>query len=431
MKPYREAKTASRFFFQGGSMLCRGLRGATTADSNKSEEILARTKELLEELQKQNGFQAEDLASIWFTTTRDLNAAFPAQAARALGWTETPMMCSQEIDVPGSLPRCIRVMIHWNTKKNPAELHHLYLRGAGTLRPDLADKEGALTRTEAHYASPASIAFQGEPGAFSEETILYGLGNAMSRLACHTFADVFLAVVSGRVEAGMLPMENSTTGSIHTSYDLLLEYNLHAIGEFILPVRHFVMVPPGVEMDQVKQVISHPQALDQCSRWITAQGWEPVPVHDTAGAARMLAEEKRTDRAAIASETAAELYGLNIVARSIQDIQANYTRFLLLSKDTAPIAPPTKSSLIFATKHKPGALHACLNELAKREINLTKIESRPDRRTPWHYLFYLDFMGTIGDPKIEQTLDAMRAHTEFQRFIGSYPTKVLIGQTEE
>jgi monofunctional chorismate mutase len=412
-------------------MPCRGLRGATTTESNKSEEILTRTRELLEELQKQNGFQLEDLASIWFTTTRDLNAAFPAQAARTLGWTETSMMCGQEIDVPGSLPRCIRVMIHWNTTKNPSELKHLYLRGAGVLRPDLTEKSGTATRTEAHYASPASIAFQGEPGAFSEETILYGLGDSISRVPCHSFEDVFVAVVSGRVEAGMLPMENSTTGSIHTSYDLLLEYNLHAIAEFILPVRHFVMVPPGVEMDQVKQVISHPQALDQCSRWITAQGWEPIPVHDTAGAARMLAEEKRTDRAAIASETAAQLYGLTVVARSIQDIQANYTRFLLLSKETAPIAAPTKSSLIFATRHKPGMLHACLNELAKREINLTKIESRPDRRTPWHYLFYLDFEGHSGDPKVVQTLDAMRAHTEFQRFIGSYPTKVLFSQNEE
>jgi prephenate dehydratase len=412
-------------------MVCRGLRGATTTENNKSEEILSRTRELLEELQKQNGFQPDDLASVWFTTTRDLNASFPAQAARSLGWNETPMMCAQEIDVPGSLPRCIRVMIHWNTDKPSHDLRHLYLHGAGTLRPDLVDSQKAPAREEAHYATPASIAFQGESGAYSEEAILFGLGDTMSRLPCHSFADLFLAIVSGRVEAGLLPMENSTTGSIHTSYDLLLEYNLHAIGEFILPVRHFVMVPPGVEMDAVKQVISHPQALDQCSRWITSQGWEPVPVHDTAGAARMLAEEKRPDRAAIASETAARLYGLSIVARSIQDIQANYTRFFLLSKDALPIAQPMKSSLIFSTKHKPGALHACLNELATRNINLTKIESRPDRRTPWHYLFYLDFEGTIDDPKVADALKAMRSHTEFQRHLGSYPSKVLVGQNAD
>jgi len=227
------------------------------------------------------------------------------------------------------------------------------------------------------------------------------------------------------VEAGLLPVENSTTGSIHASYDLLLENDLHIIGEFILPVRHCAMLPPGVEVDTVRQVISHPQALEQCARWISSQHWEAVPVYDTAGAARILAQEKRPDRAAIGSETAAKLYGLNIIARSIQDVQENYTRFLLLSKENRPIAKPAKTSLIFATRHKPGALHASLNVLAKRGINLNKIESRPDRKKPWHYLFYLDFEGDAADGKIIEALEDLRAHTEFLRQLGSYPTRTL------
>jgi monofunctional chorismate mutase len=405
-------------------MPVRGIRGATTSPSNKSDDLSARTKELLLEIHKRNGFLPEDLASIIFTTTPDLNAAFPAMAAREIGWRDTAMLCAHEIDVAGSVPRCIRVLILWNTERAPSEIHHVYLHEAEALRPDLSGAPAEKPPVEA-YRTPASIAFQGEHGAFSEEAILLGIGSETSRTPCRTFQEICLAVTSDRVEAGLLPVENSTTGSIHTAYDLLLEYDLHIIGEIILPVRHCAMLPPGVEVDTVRQVISHPQALEQCARWISSQHWEAVPVYDTAGAARSLAQEKRSDRAAVASETAAKLYGLNIIARSIQDVQENYTRFLLLSKEARPMGKPSKTSLIFATSHKPGALHTCLNVLAQRGINLNKIESRPDRKKPWHYLFYLDFEGDATDSKVVEALEEMRTHTEFIRELGSYPTRTL------
>jgi prephenate dehydratase len=405
-------------------MPLRGIRGATTSPSNKSKALSDRTKELLAEIHKRNGFQPEDLAAIIFTTTPDLNAAFPATAARELGWRDTAMLCAHEIDVAGSVPRCIRVLILWNTDRDPAKIQHVYLHEAEALRPDLAGAP-AEKPTAAAYRIPASIAFQGEPGAFSEEAILLGLTAETSRVPCRTFQEICLAVSTDRVEAGLLPVENSTTGSIHTAYDLLLENSLHIIAELILPVRHCAMLPPGVEVETVRQVISHPQALEQCARWIASQNWEPVPVYDTAGAARILAEEKRPDRAAIASETAARLYGLNILARSIQDIQENYTRFLLLAKENRPIGKPLKTSLIFATRHKPGALHSCLDVLARRGINLNKIESRPDRKKPWHYLFYLDFEGDAADPKVVEALEELRSHAEFLRELGSYPTRTL------
>jgi monofunctional chorismate mutase len=409
-------------------MPVRGIRGATTSPENKPEPIHARTKELLIELQKRNGFAPEDLAGILFTTTPDLNAAFPAMAARELGWMETAMLCGHEIDVAGSVPRCIRVLALWNTDRPAAGVRHAYLHEAEALRPDRAAAAGKPP-AEMHR-SPATIAFQGEPGAFSEEAILLGIGSETKRIPCRSFQEVCLAVTTGRAEAGLLPVENSTTGSIHTAYDLLLESDVRIIGEFILPVRECAMLPPGVEVDAVRQVISHPQALEQCARWISTQGWEAVPVYDTAGAARLLAEEKRPDRAAIASETAAKLYGLNVIARSIQDVQENYTRFLLLSKENRPIARPTKTSLIFATRHKPGALHACLNVLAHRGINLNKIESRPDRKKPWHYLFYMDFEGDAADPKVGEALEELQMHTEFIRLLGSYPSRTLGGKEE-
>ena len=405
-------------------MPVRGIRGATTAPSNQSDEMMARTKELLGEIHKRNRFQPEELAAIVFTTTPDLNAAFPALAAREIGWRDTAMLCAHEIDVAGSVPRCIRVLLLWNTDRDPADIQHVYLHEAVALRPDLAGPAAEKSSQEV-YRTPASIAFQGEHGAFSEEAILLGLTAETSRVPCRTFQEICLAVSTNRVEAGLLPVENSTTGSIHTSYDLLLENNLHIIAELILPVRHCAMLPPGVEVEKVREVISHPQALEQCAHWIASQNWEPVPVYDTAGAARSLAEEKPPDRAAIASETAARLYGLNILARSIQDIQENYTRFLLLAKENEPIGKPSKTSLIFATRHKPGALHSCLDILARRGINLNKIESRPDRKKPWHYLFYLDFEGDAADPKVTEALEEMSTHTEFLRTLGSYPTRTL------
>jgi prephenate dehydratase len=405
-------------------MPVRGIRGATTAPSNRSKDILVRTKELLTEIHKRNGLQPEDLASIVFTTTPDLNAAFPALAAREMGWRETAMLCAHEIDVAGSVPRCIRVLILWNTNREPADIQHVYLHEAEALRPDLVPPPPEKSPAQA-YSTPATIAFQGEHGAFSEEAIILGLTAEPSRVPCRSFQEICLAVATDRVEAGLLPVENSTTGSIHTSYDLLLENDLQIIGELILPVRECAMLPPGVEVENVREVISHPQALEQCARWIASQHWEPVPVYDTAGAARQLLEEKRPDRAAIASETAAKLYGLNILARSIQDIQENYTRFLLLSKENRPIGKPTKTSLIFATSHKPGALHSCLDVLARRGINLNKIESRPDRKKPWHYLFYLDFEGDAADPNVVKALKELKTHTEFIRELGSYPTRTL------
>jgi prephenate dehydratase len=411
-------------------MPVRGIRGATTAPGNSAEDILARTRELLTGIQKRNAFEPADLAAILFTTTPDLDAAFPATAARELGWRDTATICAHELDVPGGLARCIRVLILWNTDRPVADIHHVYLYEAESLRPDRTDVRLTEKRPVKAYPLPASIAFQGEHGAFSEEALLMGLSGETNRIPCRTFAEIFLAVSTGRAEAGLLPVENSTTGSIHTSYDLLLENELHIIGEFILPVRHCAMLAPGVEVETVRQVISHPQALEQCSRWIASQNWEPVPVYDTAGAARLLAQEKRPDRAAIASETAARLYGLNVIARSIQDVQANYTRFLLLSKQSAPIDKPAKTSLIFATRHKPGALHSCLDELAKRGINLSKIESRPDRKKPWHYLFYLDFEGDAAEPKVVEALEALATHTDFLRMLGSYPTRTL-GEREE
>ncbi len=216
-------------------MPVRGIRGATTSQGDSAQDVLARTRELLMEMQKRNAFEPPDLAAVIFTTTTDLDAAFPATAARELGWRDAATICAHEIDVPGGLPHCIRVLILWNTDRPVADIHHVYLHEAESLRPDRAEPHPAEQHPARTYPLPASIAFQGEHGAFSEEALLQALNGEVDRVPCRTFEEIFLAVSSGRTEAGLLPVENSTTGSIHTSYDLLLENDLNIIGELILP----------------------------------------------------------------------------------------------------------------------------------------------------------------------------------------------------
>ncbi len=421
----------------------RGLRGATTIDADTTHDILTATQELLEVMAELNGFSPDDLASIFFTVTPDVTATFPARAARQLGWSQVPMMCGREMTSPGGLQRCIRVLVHWNTDKTPSEVRHVYLRGARHLRPDWAGElapgadEATLPRTAVVADAPpepalppavgdvAPVAFQGEPGAYSQEAIYRFLGADTPSVPSPTFADAFDAVAQGRAQAALMPVENSTTGSIYPVYDLMLAHDLTVQAEVIFRVRHVLMAPAGTALADVREVWSHPQALEQCARWIASHGWSPQPVHDTAGAARQLADAPRPGVAAIASEVAAARYGLTVLARDIQDVAANYTRFVLLTPRPLPALAPTKTSILFATRHVAGDLYSVLAQFAVREINLTRIASRPDRKTPWNYIFYLDLEGPAASPRVQEALAAIGPHVTFLRVLGSFPSFTL------
>lgn len=265
------------------------------------------------------------------------------------------------------------------------------------------------------------VAFQGEPGAYSQAAIWRLFGPQTECLPCETFEDLFRAVQAGQATHGMLPVENSTTGSIHPSYDLLLEYGLPVLREVILRVEHALLATAGARLEEIRRVTSHPQALAQCERYLRAHGWEVVSGYDTAGAARELAQSGDRTLAVIASEIAAEIYGLQVLARGIQDWAENYTRFFVIGTQAAEYAPHSKTTLVFATAHVPGALYRCLGEFAHRNLNLTRIESRPDRQRPWHYLFYVDVQGHPADEPFQQALEGLRAHTIFLRILGAYP----------
>ena len=266
-----------------------------------------------------------------------------------------------------------------------------------------------------------TIAFQGENGAYSQEAIFETFGANTQTLACPNFSDVFHAVETGTANLGMLPIENSTAGAINQSYDLLLDHDLKITREVIFRVRHALMAVNGVSESNIKRVYSHPQALAQCERFIASKGWEPVVAYDTAGSAKLLAASGEQDAAAIASETAARLYGLNLLERGIQDLKNNFTRFFVIGHDESPRGEKSKTSIVLATKHIPGSLVACLNEFASRGINLTKLESRPDRRVAWHYVFYLDFDGHWDDAVCRDALIGLLNKSSFIKVLGSYP----------
>lgn len=268
---------------------------------------------------------------------------------------------------------------------------------------------------------PIIVAFQGERGAYSEQAVRQHFGTEVEALPCRNFMEVLMAVQNGRSSFAMLPVENSLAGTVIPAYDLLVDHDLRVQAEVIVRVQHCLMSLPGTLLSSIKRVKSHPQALAQCEQTLRRMQLQPIEHYDTAGAARDLAANPEPETAAIASELAAHTYGLEILARNIEDLDFNYTRFFVLGKQEPPRRDPSKTSLVLTTRHVPGALHAVLSELAERGINLTKIESRPRRNRPWHYLFYVDFEGHEDDPDVQAALLGILKRASFLKVLGSYP----------
>jgi chorismate mutase/prephenate dehydratase len=265
------------------------------------------------------------------------------------------------------------------------------------------------------------VAFQGERGAYSESAVYRFFGESAEVKPCRDFKDVFKSVEEQETDFGVVPVENSIEGSVNQTYDLFLKHDLKVRGEIIVKIEHCLIANPGTKLEDVKAVYSHPQALAQCRTFLEKSGWELVPTYDTAGSVKILKEKGLKNAAALASEKSAELYKMKILAREIADNPENYTRFFVIGKKDAPMTGKDKTSVIFAATHKPGALYYALGEFAKRGINLTKIESRPTKQTPWEYNFYLDFEGNKSEPRCAEALEALKEHAAFIKILGSYP----------
>jgi prephenate dehydratase len=267
----------------------------------------------------------------------------------------------------------------------------------------------------------AKVAFQGEPGAFSEDAVIAFFTDAKLH-PYPSFRAVFEAVLSDEVEFGVVPVDNSQAGSINETYDLLLSYPLKIFGEINLRVSHYLMAMPGTCLEEVETVYSHPQALAQCDEFLSNLQVEVIPAYNTAGSAKKVKDEGLKGYAAIASKRAAQIYGLEIVAEGIETNPDNYTKFFVISKRGAEPARKNKTSLVFAIKNVSGALYAGMGIFASRGINLAKLESRPSKRKPWEYVFYVDFEGHVTDAACKEAIAELEQKTSFLKILGSYPS---------
>lgn len=271
-----------------------------------------------------------------------------------------------------------------------------------------------------------TVAYQGEPGAYSEQacrTLLPDHGH----LPVPSIRRVFEAVEVGRVEIGLVPMDNSQAGSINETYDLFLRHGLHLVGEVAVRVDHCLLGLAGVELDELTEVISHPQALAQSDEFLSSLKATVRADYDTAGAAKRIAEEGLRTTAAVASRRAAELYGLEVLAERIQTFAENSTRFGAIARVATPLARPDKTSIVFGVGHVPGCLYRCVGAFAERHLNLQKLESRPKAGRPWEYIFYADVESAADSPTMVDALAELSGHATFTRVLGTYAAGLSSG----
>jgi prephenate dehydratase len=272
------------------------------------------------------------------------------------------------------------------------------------------------------------IAYQGEPGAYSEAAALKFHASA-DVLPCPTFDEVFSSVSSGKATHGILPVENSIGGSIHRNFDLLAEHDLSIVAEVELLVDHCLLAYPGTAREALRRIYSHPQALAQCEQFLRTltpspdsgkAGVEVVATYDTAGSAKLIRDGALKDTGAIASARAAEVFGLQVLASGIQDYAANLTRFVVISRQVETIPDADKTTVLFALPNEPGALFKALSVFALRDIDLTKLESRPIRGRPWEYMFYVDLSISRQDMRCARALVHLAEFAKWVRTLGSY-----------
>ena len=280
-------------------------------------------------------------------------------------------------------------------------------------------------------ARPARVGYQGVPACYSDLTIgkMFATRDVgrLERVGFRGFAAAVDALEAGTIDYALLPIENTIAGSINEVYDLIGHRPVTIVGEEVWPVEHCLLGLPGARFEHLRSVRSHPVALQQCAKFLDALvGVVSESFHDTAGAAQAVAREGDPGIAAIASEEAAREYGLVVLKRDISDQATNLTRFLLVGRQPEPFDPrrPAKTSLVFSVNHRRGALLECLKSFDAQDINLTKLESRPRVNAPWEYQFYVDLEGHLDDPRVQQALEEVRAHTNHLKVLGSYPRRV-------
>lgn len=264
-------------------------------------------------------------------------------------------------------------------------------------------------------------AFQGERGAYSEMACYDFFGPEVDVLPLHSLEKVFQAVNDGSAEMGVVPIENSYAGTVTKTYDLLMVHDVFIVGETYQRIVHCLLANPGTRLEEIRRVYSHPQAFEQCEVFLSSLPVVQVAWDDTAGAARMVKERGSRDEGAIAHEECAQIYGLEVLKKSIETNHRNTTRFVIISPRHLKVTKDVKTSLVFSTKHIPAALYKSLGGFATNGVNLTKLESRPHKTEKSGYLFYLDLEGHPEDPNVKEALAELHFFASFVKMLGSYP----------
>ena len=275
------------------------------------------------------------------------------------------------------------------------------------------------------------ISFQGERGAYSEAAALSFFGNTIDTIPCATFADALKNTENDKSDYSVLPVENSLEGSVGESNDLLVTVNLEAVGEIYHRIQHCLIGTGSVE--DIDTIYSHTQALGQCRKFIQEHSLKTIPSYDTAGSVKIIKDLNKNNVACIASKNAAVVFGIPVIREGIEDNTNNYTRFLVFSKESNKnsvtfkqnTSSKQKTSIIFSVKHEAGALYQIIKEFAMYKINLTKIESRPNRNTAWEYNFYVDFEGSQDDSMIQEMLQKIKENSSFLKILGTYSAAKL------
>jgi 3-deoxy-7-phosphoheptulonate synthase len=283
------------------------------------------------------------------------------------------------------------------------------------------EKAAVMKRPRQVSQAPARVVYHGVPGSFSHKACLQFFGPEAPIESCSSFREVFRVIENDEATIGIIPLENSLTGSIHENYDLLLEYDLKIVGELTLRIKHNLIGLEDSTLDGVERVYSHPQVFQQCREFLAKHpDWDLVAWQDTATCARRVKENNDPKEAAIASEEAGQLYQMKVLKEGVETNPRNFTRFVVVSKAEFLEGPKNKSSLIFSVSDTPGALHATLLIFAQNGVNLVKLESRPVHSKPWEYLFYTDLEVDINDETHAHMLEELKAKTTFLKTLGSY-----------
>lgn len=267
---------------------------------------------------------------------------------------------------------------------------------------------------------PLKVAYLGPPATFTHEAAMVYFGQGAHYMPLRTISDIFDEVYKNRADMGVVPVENSTEGVVSHTLDMFFNYDLRISGEIIIPITH-CLISKAYQKEEIKIIYSHPQAFAQCRNWLEKNmpGRSNIEVRSTAEAAEMASRDEQS--AAIAGETAAKLYDLNVIEKNIQDVNDNSTRFLIIGRIEQKPTGHDKTSILFSIKDEPGALYNMLAPFARRNINLTKIESRPIKTKAWEYVFFLDLDGHIVEKKVYDAVEELKRHCVFLKIVGSYP----------